>query len=176
MIRRSVATLLLIWLLGFAWFALFLPQPLGDWRTDGIVVLTGGPYRIDRGLDMLERGQAQRLLISGVGRDVRPEDLAATYKKPLTLFTCCVALGRDAVDTRGNGEEVAGWVRRRNYKSIRLVTTDWHMRRARYELERSLPANITVVSDAVPSRPSFGTLWLEYNKLILRVVGSLLGL
>lgn len=176
MIRRILAALVLIWLLGFAWFALFLPQPLGDWRTDGIVVLTGGPYRIDRALDMLEKGQAQRLLISGVGRDVRPEDLAETYKRPLALFQCCVALGFDAADTRGNGEEVAGWVRRRGYKSIRLVTTDWHMRRARYELERTLPNDITIVSDAVPSRPSFGTLWLEYNKLLLRVGGSLVGL
>ena len=176
MIRRIFAALMLIWLLGFAWFALFLPQPLGDYRTDGIVVLTGGPYRIDRALDLLEKGQAQRVLISGVGRDVRPEDLAATYKRPIALFECCVALGFDAADTRGNGEEVAGWVRRRGYKSVRLVTADSHMRRARYELERTLPSDVVVVSDAVPSRPSLMTLWLEYNKLLLRIGGSMFGL
>ena len=176
MTRRIISAVVLVWLLGFLWFSLFLPQPLGNWRTNAIVVLTGGPHRIDRALDLLEDGQAQRVLISGVGRNVRAEDLAAEYHRPVALFRCCVALGREAGDTRGNGREVAAWVRRRNYSSIRLVTTDWHMRRARLELENSLPADVTIVSDAVPSRPSFWTLWLEYNKLLLRVGGGVLGL
>ena len=43
MIRRLLAFVLLAWLLGFAWFALLLPQPLeAEKRTDTIVVLTGG--------------------------------------------------------------------------------------------------------------------------------------
>lgn len=176
MIRRFFSALVLIWLLGFVWFSLFLPQPLGDWRTEGIVVFTGGPHRIDRALDLLQDGQAQRALISGVGRDVRNIDLAEEYNRPIALFDCCVALGREAADTRGNGLEVAGWVRRRNYKSIRLVTTDWHMRRARYEVERALPDDVTVVVDAVPSRPSFATLWREYHKLLLRRLGALVGI
>ncbi len=176
MIRRCLSALALVWLLGFVWFALFLPQPLGDWQTDGVVVFTGGPGRIDRALDLLEDGKARRLLISGVDRDVRPVELADTYDRPLALFTCCVALGREAVDTRSNGAEVADWVRRRDYRSIRLVTTDWHMRRARFEVERALPRDIIVVSDAVPSRPSFGTLWVEYHKLLLRRLGALVGI
>ncbi|QJQ31848.1 YdcF family protein [Sphingomonas lacunae] len=176
MIRRLISALALIWLLGFVWFSMFLPQPLGDWRTDGIVVFTGGPHRISRALDLLEAGQAKRVLISGVGLDVRPVDLAATYRRPVALFDCCVALGREAVDTRSNGQEVARWVERRGYRSIRLVTTDWHMRRARFELEQSLPAEVVIVSDAVPSRPSFRTLWVEYHKLILRSIGALLGI
>lgn len=176
MIRRFLSALILVWLLGFVWFSLFLPQPLGDWRTDAVVVFTGGPQRIDRALDLLRDGQAERVLISGVGRDVRAVDLAAEYEQPLALFECCVALGREAADTRGNGREVAAWVRRRNYKSVRLVTTDWHMRRARYEVERVLPDDVTVVVDAVPSRPSFATLWREYHKLLLRRIGAVLGI
>lgn len=176
MIRRILSALALIWLLGFVWFAMLLPQPLGDWRTDGIVVFTGGPNRIDRALDLLEDGQAKRLLISGVDRDVRSAELAHTYHRPQALFDCCVALGRQAVDTRSNGEEVAGWVARRGYRSIRLVTTDWHMRRARFEVERALPDNIVIITDAVPSRPSFRTLWIEYHKLLLRRLGALFGI
>jgi uncharacterized SAM-binding protein YcdF (DUF218 family) len=175
MIRRILSALALVWLLGFVWFALFLPQPLGDWRTDGIVVFTGGPNRIDRALDLLADGQAKRLLISGTDRDVRPVDLAATYDRPIALFDCCVALGQEAVDTRSNGAEIAGWLDRRNYKSVRLVTTDWHMRRARFEVERLLPADVIVVADAVPSRPSFRTLWVEYHKYLLRRLGALIG-
>jgi uncharacterized SAM-binding protein YcdF (DUF218 family) len=52
------------------------------------------------------------------------------------------------------------------------VTTDWHMRRAAGEIERALPDHVTVIRDAVPSRPDFGTLFLEYHKLIAsRAVG-----
>ena len=79
MIRRILAFLLLLWLLGFAWFALLLPQPLGPQRSDAIVVLTGGNKRIDRGLELMGKGEAQRMLISGVGRNVKPEELAARY-------------------------------------------------------------------------------------------------
>jgi uncharacterized SAM-binding protein YcdF (DUF218 family) len=175
-IKRIFATLALIWLLGFGWFSLFLPQPLGDWRTDAIVVFTGGPHRIDRALDLLAEGQAQRVLISGVGPNVRAIDLAREYRRPVSLFDCCVALGREAVDTRSNADEVARWAQRRNYESIRLVTTDWHMRRSRYELNRVLGDDVIIIADAVPSRPSFGTLWLEYNKLVLRWFGSWVGL
>ena len=175
MIRRIVSLVALVWVLGFGWFALFLPQPLGAQRTDAIVVFTGGPHRIDRAFDLLVDGQARRMMISGVAPTVTPAELAAEYHRPLTLIDCCVALGREAVDTRSNGIEVARWMERRGYRSVRLVTTDWHMRRARFELTRALPATVSVVADAVPSRPSLWTLFTEYNKLVLRWFGALIG-
>ena len=57
MIRRSIAFILLAWMLGFAWFALLLPQPAPIAQTDAVVVLTGGPNRINRGLEILEAGE-----------------------------------------------------------------------------------------------------------------------
>ena len=48
MIVRLFALGLLGWMLGFVWFAIFLPEPLDGRPTDAIVVLTGGPGRIDR--------------------------------------------------------------------------------------------------------------------------------
>ncbi len=176
MIRRVLAVIPLLYCLGFAWFALFLPQPEGLRRTDAIVVFTGGPGRIDRAFAMLEARQAQRLFISGVARDVRPVELAAQYNQPLRLIDCCVVLGREAVDTRGNGDEVAAWLARRGYNSVRLITTDWHMRRSRFELDRALPDNVTIVADAVQSRPRLSTLLVEYNKLLLRWAGAAIGI
>ena len=175
MIRRILAFLLLLWLLGFAWFALLLPQPLGPQRSDAIVVLTGGNKRIDRGLELMGKGEAQRMLISGVGRNVKPEELAARYPGFAKQFDCCVALGFEAVDTRSNALEVARWMARRGYKSLRLVTSDWHMRRAEFEIERALPANVAVYPDAVRTQPSFGQLWVEYHKYLLRRLGALVG-
>ena len=61
MIRRILSLVLIVWLLGLAWFVVSLPRPAGDAKTDAIVVLTGGPGRIQRGLDQLARGQDVQL-------------------------------------------------------------------------------------------------------------------
>ena len=175
MIIRALATLMLGWMLGFAWFAILLPQPLGAYNTDVVVVLTGGPRRIDRGLVALDRKWAKRMLVSGVDREVRPAELAAEYAISPAQMTCCIDLGFRAVDTRSNAVETARWVRNRNAKSIRLVTTDWHMRRAQYELERVLDKSVRIYPDAVSSRPSLGSLFREYNKYLLRRGAGLFG-
>lgn len=175
MIRRLVSLVLLVWLLGLAWFVVTLPGPAGDARTDAIVVLTGGSGRIQRGLDHLAQGQAKRLLVSGVDPAVRLDELAQLQKAPAHLFECCVDLGKDAVDTRSNASEAAQWLKRKRYRSVRLVTTDWHMPRARFELQRAVGAGVVVIPDAVDSAPGFMTLFAEYNKYLLRRVSALLG-
>lgn len=176
MIKRIFSLLLLIWVHGFAWFALFLPQPAPLAKTDAVVVLTGGPGRIDRGLEILEKGDARRMLISGVDLDVKPAELAAQYRRPEKLFSCCIDLGFRAVDTRSNGLETARWVARNKVKTLRLVTHDWHMRRARLELKLALPDGVTVVEDAVMTRPTLFQLFREYHKYWLRGLAALTGI
>lgn len=176
MIRRLLSFVLLSWALGFAWFALLLPQPASLAKTDAVVVLTGGAQRIDRGLEILEGGKAKRMLISGVDRDVRPTELAKQYNRPVRLFDCCIDLGFQSVDTRSNALETARWAAKHKVKTLRLVTHDWHMRRARFELDRALPDNITVTNDAVSTKPSLAALFKEYNKYWLRAVASLIGI
>lgn len=176
MIARFFALLLLLWGLGFGWFALLLPQPLDGRTTDAIVVLTGGAGRLDRGLALMKEGAAERMLISGVDRSVRPRELAERYDAPVRLFDCCITLGREAIDTRSNGIETAHWLERRGYDTVRLITTDWHMRRAAFELRQALPPDIVLVYDAVPSRPSLTMLFKEYHKYLLRRAAALLGI
>jgi uncharacterized SAM-binding protein YcdF (DUF218 family) len=117
--------------LGFVVFMLTLPHPLENNTTDAIVVPTGGPGRIDRGIALLKAHQAKRMLVTGVAPGVRPIDLARTYHTSPTLFACCIDLGGEAVDTRSNAEETANWVREHGYRTVRLVTSDWHLPRAR---------------------------------------------
>lgn len=176
MIRRTASAILLVWLIGFVLFVGFLPRPAGDGATDGIIVLTGGARRIEHGLDLLAAGKAKRMLISGVDPLVRPVELAARYRVPLARFTCCVDLGTEAVDTRSNGDEAAEWVRKGGYRSVRLVTTDWHMRRADFELRQSMPPNVRIVRDAVRSDPDLRVLFTEYNKYLLRRAAVLIGI
>ncbi len=176
MIRRLVALVVILWLLGFALFVLALPGPAPAFRTDGIIALTGGRGRIERGITLLSQHQAQRMLVSGVDPAVRPAELAAVQKAPAALFACCVDLGKDAIDTRTNAEESTRWIRAHNFRSVRLVTTDWHMPRARFELRRELGNDVAITSDGVESTPGLVILMREYNKYWLRRVSALFGI
>lgn len=176
MIVRFLSFLMLAWIAGFAWFAALLPQPLDGRASDAIVVLTGGAGRIDRGLALLREGATKRMLISGVDRSVRPMELAARYKVPGRLFECCITLGREAIDTRSNAIETARWIDRRKVRTVRLITTDWHMRRAGFELRQALPKDIDLLYDAVPSHPSLFVLAKEYNKYLARRAAALIGI
>jgi uncharacterized SAM-binding protein YcdF (DUF218 family) len=51
---------------------------------------------------------------------------------------------------------------------VRLITSDWHMRRAAYEFRKVLKGKVKVVTDGVRSEPKFLTLYGEYNKYVLR--------
>lgn len=167
MMRRVVSLAVLVWVIGFLWFVVTLPRPAAEpVTTDAVIVPTGGPGRIARGLEVLNAGLADRMLVSGVDPEVRPQEFAAQFGVSEREMACCVTLGFSAVDTRSNAAETAKWVAQNEVRSLRLVTTDWHMRRAAGELARTLPDHVTVVRDAVPSQPDLGTLFLEYHKLI----------
>ncbi|RJF93750.1 YdcF family protein [Sphingomonas cavernae] len=176
MIKRILSIVPLLWALGFAAFVIWLPRPMDGQTTDAIVVLTGGPGRIERGLSVLQQKRAKRMFVSGVYRDVRPHELALAQRAPMALFDCCVDLGREAVDTRSNAQETAAWLKEHDYRSVRLVTTDWHMRRARHELARAVDGNVRIVGDAVKSDPGFAMLFKEYHKYLLSRVAGLVGL
>lgn len=173
MIRRITAFLLLAWLIGFAAFAILLPRPLGAVKADAVIVLTGGEGRIQRGLEVLDKSWAGHMLVSGVYAEVRPHEFALEYKVPGWLMACCVTLGFESTDTQSNARESARWIARNRFRTVRLVTSDWHMRRAVYELDRMKPATVTILPDAVATRPSLRILFLEYNKLLARHVAVL---
>jgi uncharacterized SAM-binding protein YcdF (DUF218 family) len=94
------------------------------------------------------------------------------YKVTPAEMACCVVLGFAALDTRGNALETATWVENAHFRSLRLVTSDWHMRRSAGELEEVLP-DVRMVEDAVPTEPSLKTLVLEYHKLLASWLGRL---
>lgn len=166
MFRRVLSVLFLGWVIGFLWFVVTMPGPAGGDRTDAVIVPTGGAGRIAHGLEVLDKGLAKKMLVSGVDPEVKPGEFAAEFGVAPETMECCVTLGFAAVDTRSNAAETAKWVAQNEVRSLRLVTTDWHMRRTASELDRTLPDHVTVIRDAVPSQPDFGTLFLEYHKLL----------
>jgi len=170
MITRIGSLILLLYALGFVLFAFTLGKPAraGAPATDAAVVLTGGPGRIEHAIDVLKVHKAHRLLVAGVDPAVTKPDLARRIAGSKKWFACCVDLGSESVDTRSNAEEAARWLAKHDYRSVRLITSDWHMRRARYEFNRQLDPGIKIVPDAVRTEPNFMTLFAEYNKYLLR--------
>ncbi len=79
------------------------------------------------------------LLISGVNVDATPADIARVAKVDVDKIDCCVTLGKAAASTEGNGDEVADWARRNKVEHIIVVTSEYHMERALFELKRAMP-------------------------------------
>jgi uncharacterized SAM-binding protein YcdF (DUF218 family) len=81
-----------------------------------------------------------------------------------------------SVDSRSNADQVARWVAARRIHSIRLVTNEVHMPRARYELRKRVGKELEIVEDGVPSDPDFKGIYLEYNYFLLGRVADLIGI
>ena len=129
------------YIVGFLIFASTLDKsPAGEIAAaDGIVVLTGGPDRINEAYRLLEDKKGRRLLITGVHPEVGATSLKHIVPGESEKFDCCVDIGRQAADTIGNANETADWVRRHRYRSIILVTSSYHLPRALVELKRTIP-------------------------------------
>lgn len=108
-------------------------------RADGIVALTGGAERIEAAMQMLRSGAAPRLLISGVNPSTTEDALRRLHPSYDDLFQCCVDIGRQALDTRGNAEEARDWVLEKGYRSLIVVTSAYHMPRSLVEIRDALP-------------------------------------
>lgn len=203
---RLIAVLVVIgvpWFVGFVWFAETIPRAesttIPETPTDAVVVLTGGPLRLQAGLAVLESGQARKLLVSGVHPSVEITELLRSAQRPTTGgpttggpttgsqpggVECCVVLGYDADNTAGNAAETRRFLQREGYRSLRLVTASYHMRRSLLEFRRALPG-IDIVPHPVFSE-SFkrddwwawpGTLALiasEYHKYLAALARSLI--
>ena len=144
---------LILFLGGFALFATHIGQmttPENPPAADAIIVLTGGQARRDAALELLKSGKA--------------------------LFSCCVDIDHAALDTIGNAEESAKWVRTHDYNRVLLVTNNYHMPRSLLEVGRLLDGEELDPYPVVNSKLDNGgwivqpdalrVLFTEYNKYL----------
>ncbi|VIO80583.1 YdcF family protein [Bradyrhizobium ivorense] len=143
---------------------------------DGIVVLTGGSSRVSDAMELLAAGYGKRLLISGVHPTNAASDISRSLPDSQRLMNCCVDLDRSAVNTRSNAAETRRWARERGFKSLIVVTSNYHMPRAIVELSHAMP-DVTLIPFAVigekwrdepwwTSGATFRLLLSEYAKYV----------
>lgn len=142
----------LMWGVGLLIFVSDLPQPARSTPApaDGVVVFTGGGDRVVTAMALLNEGAGKRLLISGVNPTVTRPDLAEMWPGDPALFDCCVDLGLEAQTTRGNASELDQWTREHGYRSLILVTSEFHMPRALLETHDRIP-DVAITPYAVAS-------------------------
>jgi uncharacterized SAM-binding protein YcdF (DUF218 family) len=152
----AVVALVLIGSAGFVWFLSKVPGGEKPARNaDGIVVLTGGSSRVSDAIELLSAGYGRRLLISGVHPTNGLADIQRTLPESQNLFACCVDLDHSAVNTRSNATETRRWASERGFRSLIVVTSNYHMPRAIVELSHAMP-DIDLVPFAV-----VGDKWRE---------------
>lgn len=184
-----IAIVALIWLVGLFAFAdrvrSYTPaaEPA---RADAIVALTGpSAERVNAAIRLLEQDKGQRVLISGVNREVRRQELRALTPGSNKLFNCCVDLGFEAEDTIGNAQEIAAWADAKGYDSVIVVTSDYHMPRALTEIRAAAP-DLALTPYAVETPSLDNSRWwraavtarrmtLEYMKYLAALGRALVG-
>jgi uncharacterized SAM-binding protein YcdF (DUF218 family) len=148
--------------LGFPVFVWSLQRASADpGKADAIVALTGGEGRLQAGLELLDLGKGQRLLISGVHSGTSREQLFAAVGQLTPRSACCIDLGRGAEDTIGNAQETASWVSQNGYRSLIVVTASYHMPRSVMELRTVLPQIELVPYPVFPDRVRLDEWWSD---------------
>jgi uncharacterized SAM-binding protein YcdF (DUF218 family) len=175
-LKRLILTAFLlgcVWLGGLVWFALTMADKPTDNRkpTDAIVVLTGGEDRLAEGVRLLSNGYAKWLFVSGVHPGVRRKELLKVAGVEDARIANLVVLGKRAADTRGNATESAAWVHANKFRSLRLVTANYHMRRSLLEFRRALP-DIIIIANPVFPRPVNPDRWWHSRRAISIVIGE----
>nr|WP_235988690.1 YdcF family protein [Pseudorhizobium endolithicum] len=138
---------------GFLWFADSVAslQPPEGVKADAIVVLTGGYQRIDQAAGLLRDGAGKRLLISGAHPSTSPAQIQKMTQTPPDLFSCCVDIGYDAIDTIGNANEISRWIHDNGFRVVLVVTQNYHMPRSLHELRRVDPVTVYIPYPVVNS-------------------------
>ena len=187
-LRRAAAVIagaLLLYGLGFLWFTTLLPTagPTDERPTDAIVVLTGGSDRLSVALDLLSADKGRKLFVSGVYRGVDVRQLLDLSQHSPEDLSCCVVLGYEADNTRGNAIETAAWMAEQGYRSLRLVTATYHMPRSLLEFRHTM-SDTEIVPHPVFTESfkrddwwrwpgSSALLITEYTKYLVALVRSL---
>lgn len=163
---------------GFLKFASIIDQPIGERaipKADGIVVWTGkGGGRLTAATQLLKDGYGERLLISGINQYNSREDIKGLLSIDDELGACCLDLDYAAINTAGNARETYIWAESLGYEHLILVTSAYHMPRARIEMSNAAGwIRITAYPVTSPDtgvwwrdRAQFGRYAREYGKLL----------
>ena len=133
-------TIILISIIG-ANLGKFLVQSDKLEKADAIVVFSGdnGP-RTEKGVELLKEGYADYLILSGgkVYDDVTMAELMKNHAIKLGVDESKILIDDEAATTNENADFTADIIEENNFKSVIVVTSDYHTRRSKLAMEKAL--------------------------------------
>ncbi len=130
-------------------------EPISAWtedhKADCAVVLTGGPGRIREGFDLLSQGQVRKLIISGVHPRATMREIFPQWPFYGSLHEEDVVLERRSGTTYGNAQQSLPLVEAMHCRSLVLVTSHLHMRRAFKTFHQVYPQEFLISARSVSS-------------------------
>lgn len=130
-------------------------EPISAWtedhRGDCAVVLTGGPGRVREGFDLLAQGQVHKLIISGVHPRATLREIFPQWPFYGGLRVEDVVLERRSATTYGNAQQTLPLVEAIRCRSLVLITSHVHMRRAYKTFRHVFPAETLILTRSVSS-------------------------
>ena len=176
--KKIFSFFLLSLIAGFFWWVLllfntfpkkvYLNSPFEISGKVGVVVLTGGKNRIEKGVDILSKGYGDKLLISGVFMPSEIEAKFSLEREKKELFKCCVSFDQKSKNTLENAEEVEKWLNQnKDIKSIILVSSYYHLPRSMMILEKKIKSDVKIYPTPAIQKNNFENQILFHLKLII---------
>ncbi len=128
-----------------------------DLSADAIVVLAGGRGRIEEGIRLYREKRGQWLLLIGVDPSVRKRDLYRERNGERSGEA--VILENVSRNTLENALYARNLIVQRHIRSITLITSRYHMKRATLIFRNALPPEIAIYPHPVDSRNLQETWW-----------------
>lgn len=127
-------------------------EPVSSWtqdsRADCAVVLTGGQGRLREGFDLLERGQVQKLIISGVNQNSDLRDIMPMWNFYPNLREEDIVLDKVPTTTYGNAVQTKIITEALKCRDLVLVTSQLHMSRSYRTFRGQFPEDFTILKHA----------------------------
>ena len=95
-------------------------------QTDGIAVLTGGKGRINLGLELFNKNNNLRLIISGVDKKVSDKSIIPNDIKNKNRIT----IDKDSETTYENAKIINEWTSIYKLQNVTVITSYYHMPRS----------------------------------------------
>ena len=139
---------------------------------DAIIVLTGGIGRVDEGVRLYREGKVRWLFFVGVDPSVRLSDLYSPGSGDPSAAR--VVLEKTSRNTLENAWYARHLIKDKDVKSVLLITSRYHMKRATILLRNALPKDVAIHPYPIDStnlkekwwnhRGSFRLLFGEFYK------------
>ena len=185
-IVHVILTLFLILILShFIFFLSLVKNFKSNYSTftsiDSIVVLTGDKFRISKGMEILSNGIGEKLLLSGVNKNIKIINIKNEFPKYKNYFDCCVDIDNISSNTFENSRETFLWLEKNKYISVLVVSSDYHMPRVKLEFERFFETGNTYYhpvnsNNDVNAIGKIKKLFFEYVKYMRTYISLAVGL